>query len=301
MIDSVHHMNTKWATQQIRLLIGGLSVAIVGDATLRRATELNSLQPFRDDTSIGAPQLVIQLDCPLPKIHCQWLTKFDIVDGNSICRFGKDDNDCYHYTIDDNVRLRYDPRLPNKIQVTPITDLAHLSFSLWLAYALLALPFGRMPIHSSAIVCDGYAVMCLGESGTGKSTHTHLWLRNIPNTKLLNDDSPILAVSDDKIVLYGSPWSGKSPCYLQASAPVAALIRIEQQPRNTIRRLPIIEAFTALQPSCPPSLATDEKLLDHIVSLISMILKQIPVFRLGCLPNDDAAQLCHDTIFSNKQ
>lgn len=294
-------MDSQWPTQQIPLSIGGLRIALVGNETLSRAAQLQSLYPFRDNCTSEMPELIIRLDCPLPAVHCKWLTKFDIVDGNSICQFGKDNDGCYHYTIDEDIKLRYDPRQPNEIHITPVADLAHLSFSLWLAYALLALPYGRMPIHSSAIVCDGEAVMCLGESGTGKSTHTRLWLHNIPNTKLLNDDSPILAVSEDQITLYGSPWSGKTPCYLQESAPVTAMIRIEQQPRNVIRRLPIIEAFTALQPSCPPSLATDERLLDQIVSLISKTLKQIPIFRLGCLPDAAAAKLSHDAIFSDRK
>ncbi len=293
-------MDCQPTAPHVRLLIGDLCVTLVGNATLCRAAALPGLRPFLTNTPCGKPTLEVRLDQALPMVHCQWLTTFNIVDGNTICRFGRDAEGCYHYSIGDNVRLYYNPHHPNEIDITPITDLSQLSFSLWLAYALLALPYGRMPIHSSAIEYAGHALLCLGESGTGKSTHTRLWIDHIAGSQLLNDDSPILAVSEDEVRLFGSPWSGKTPCYRQASAPVAAIVRLEQKPNNDIRRLPTLEAFAALQPSCPPSLSHDEQLLDHIVELISTIIRRTPIFRLGCRPDTEAAQLCHNAIFGQQ-
>ena len=53
-----------------------------------------------------------------------------------------------------------------------------------------------LAIHSSCIVYRDKAVLFLGESGTGKSTHTRLWRENIPEAVLLNDDSPMIRVED---------------------------------------------------------------------------------------------------------
>ena len=97
-----------------------------------------------------------------------------------------------------------------------------LRFACWIAYGVAATPLGTVAIHTSTICCQGKAVFFLGESGTGKSTHTRLWRENIEGAVLLNDDSPILRIIDGKPWVYGSPWSGKTPCYKNESYPLAA-------------------------------------------------------------------------------
>lgn len=78
---------------------------------------------------------------------------------------------------------------------------------------------------------------------------------------------------------------------------MAAIVRLEQRPENAIRRLPVLEAFGALQPSCPPALAHSEVMIDRIVGLISDVLLRVPVYRLRCLPDRDAAMLSFRTVF----
>ena len=73
-------------------------------------------------------------------------------------------------------------------------------FALWVGYGLMTLPYQTVAIHSSCIVREGKAVLFLGESGTGKSTHTRLWREHIPGAVLLNDDSPMIRVEE---VRYG--------------------------------------------------------------------------------------------------
>lgn len=292
-------MHTTQSLTEQHYLIGGLAVNIVGGASLQRIALLPEMRPFIIGDIGDRPCLTMHLDVALPPATCPWLTHFDIADGSSMCRFGRDADGCYHYVIDDRVHLYYDPRHPDELSCTAVSNLTLLYYVIWLAYSLMALRHGRMPIHSSAVVCKGRAVMCLGESGTGKSTHTRLWLDHIPGTHLLNDDSPILAINDEEILLYGSPWSGKTPCYRQECVPVAAMVRIEQKPSNSIQRLHVIEAFTALQPSCPPSLATDERLMDLIVANISRVLRHTPIYRLGCRPDAEAARLCYENTMGD--
>jgi ABC-type oligopeptide transport system ATPase subunit len=152
-------------------------------------------------------------------------------------------------------------------------------------------------VHSSTIVHQGKAVLFLGESGTGKSTHTRLWLKSIPDAHLLNDDSPVLAMENGEAVVYGSPWSGKTHCYHQLRFPLAGVVRLSQAPYNSIRRLSVVESFSALHPSCPPALAQDDMFQDLMVDMLSDVLSVVPVFHLECLPDEDAAWTSHDAIF----
>ena len=180
-----------------------------------------------------------------------------------------------------------------------VPDPDHLRFALWMGMAFAVIPGMAAPVHASVIIHQGQAVVFLGESGTGKSTHTRLWLHNISGCSLLNDDSPILRFHQPEkaIYIYGSPWSGKGRAYHAEGYPVAAIVRLEQAPANKTHRLNIIKSFAALYPSFPPAYLRDEWLQEAICALISEVLKRVPVFRLECLPDVSAAILIHKKIF----
>ena len=170
-------------------------------------------------------------------------------------------------------------------------------FALWIAYGVVTLPFQTVAIHTSVIQYKGRTVLFLGESGTGKSTHTRLWRENIKEAVLLNDDSPILRIVDGKPWMFGSPWSGKTPCYKNESYPLAACVRLSQAPYNKIHRLNIPQGYAAIHPSCPPDFAYDDKLYDCISDTLSEVLGQVPMYHLECLPDSDAARLSCKTVF----
>lgn len=172
-----------------------------------------------------------------------------------------------------------------------------LKFGCWLAFSIATLPYQTIPFHSSTILYNNSAVLFLGESGTGKSTHTRLWRENIENATMLNDDSPILRIENGKILAYGSPWSGKMHCYLKSAYPVAACVRLSQAPHNKIKRLSIHRAFAALHPSCPPEFAYDDALYDYVSEFLSQLLLKVPVYHLEALPDAAAALLSFETIF----
>lgn len=176
-------------------------------------------------------------------------------------------------------------------------NLRLLRFACWIAYGVATAPFKTVAIHTSTIVCQSKAILFLGESGTGKSTHTRLWRENIQGAVLLNDDSPILRIIDGEPWIYGSPWSGKTPCYKNESYPLAACVRLSQAPYNQIKRLSVVQGYGALHPSCPPDFAYSDELYDYISDTLSSLLSAVPVYHLACLPDADAAHLSHDTIF----
>lgn len=170
-------------------------------------------------------------------------------------------------------------------------------FALWVGLGLMVAPFHTVAIHSSCIVYRNKAVLFLGESGTGKSTHTRLWQENIKEAFLLNDDSPFLRVEEGKIWAYGSPWSGKTPCYKPERYELKGCVRLSQAPYNRIEKLPILQAYGAIHPSCPPAFAYDGELYDHISCFISQLLSTVPCYHLACLPDREASLLSFKTIF----
>lgn len=175
-----------------------------------------------------------------------------------------------------------------------------MRFGLWIMFGIAISP-EAIAIHSSTIECEGRAVLFLGESGTGKSTHTRLWQEHIPGARLLNDDSPIIRMYQGQATAFGSPWSGKTPCYRNISRPIAGIVRLSQAPANEITRLSILRAVGSLLPSCPPAFAYDSDLQDRICRTLSDILTQAPVWHLACLPDKAAAELSYATVLEGKQ
>ena len=172
-----------------------------------------------------------------------------------------------------------------------------IRFALWVGFGLMMLKHDTLAIHSSCIVYKDKAVLFLGESGTGKSTHTRLWREHIEGAMLLNDDSPMIRVEDGKVWAYGSAWSGKTPCYKNERYELKACVRLSQAPYNKIQKLPVLQAYGAIHPSCAPEFAYDETLYDEVSRIIGKILSVVPFYHLACLPDKEAALLSCNTIF----
>lgn len=253
-----------------------------------------------------APVLVLNCSKPVPPAGPGYreLDTFDFPDAVAVCRFGRDaQGHRFSMHLDSGEVVTFTRTFGAAEVVSNITP-AHnpslLRFGLWMMFGLAVNPFGSVAVHSSVIRTAAGAVLFLGESGTGKSTHTRLWREHIPGATLLNDDSPILRIKDGIPTVYGSPWSGKTPCYKAASSPVRGIVRLSQAPHNRIRRLPAIAALGALLPSCPPAFAFDAELQDHICATLSALIAEIPVYHLECLPDAAAAELSCKTVFAPK-
>ena len=185
----------------------------------------------------------------------------------------------------------------NEVQMKGNWSIRLYRFAMWVGLGMMMLPNNTVAIHSSCIVCGNQAVLFLGESGTGKSTHTRLWRENIKGAFLLNDDSPIIRVENGKVWAYGSPWSGKTPCYKQERYELKACVRLSQAPFNRMQKLSVLQSYGAIHPSCPPEFAYDAKLYDYVSNFIDQLLSNVPFYHLACLPNEEAALLSCRTIF----
>lgn len=170
-----------------------------------------------------------------------------------------------------------------------------LSNAVMLLYTFCTTPLDTLMVHASVVVHDGAAYMFLGRSGTGKSTHSRLWLEHIADTYLLNDDNPVVRMVDGHVYIYGTPWSGKTPCYKNEFHPLKGVVRLSQAPYNKMTRFAPLHAFASLMPACScmrwdsPSVAALHKTVEKVIGAV-------PGYGLECLPDKEAADLCHSTI-----
>ena len=180
--------------------------------------------------------------------------------------------------------------------------------ALMLLFAFRTAPMMTLEMHAAVVVrgsledaLTGYreeakgdearGYLFLGHSGTGKSTHARQWLAAFDDAWLLNDDNPILRVMEDgEVRVYGSPWSGKTPCYKNAYARVGGIVKLSQAPHNKIRTISLPEAY-AYMLSSASGLKMDRHMADCMYESIKHVITHVKCYHLDCLPNTEAAEV----------
>lgn len=151
-------------------------------------------------------------------------------------------------------------------------------------------------LHASAVVLDGNAYLFSAPSGTGKSTHTSLWLNTfgVDKAHILNDDKPAIRKIGSRYYAFGTPWSGKSSLNVNESVPLQSIAFIERSDHDWIRSMQTSEALFYLMSNivCKKTLDNFEKLIPLIDGLIS----EVALFHMGCTMSEDAVKLAYNTM-----
>ncbi len=174
-----------------------------------------------------------------------------------------------------------------------------LTNALILCYISYGMEHSTLLLHASAVIYEGKAYLFLGKSGTGKSTHSRMWLSAFEGSELLNDDHPIVRIEGGKATAYGSPWSGKTPCYRNLSAPLGAIVRISRAQENHLETLSPLKSFASITTSCSGA-QWSRKLMDDKVRSLEQLTQSTKCFTMHCLPNTEAAEVCHAQIKASK-
>lgn len=136
-------------------------------------------------------------------------------------------------------------------------------------------------LHSSAVVVDGYAYLFSADSGTGKSTHTGLWLEYFGDKAyILNDDKPALRIEDGKVFAYGTPWSGKTDLNRNKKVPVAGICFIERAETNSIRKAETFDAFGRFYTQTVRPY--EENIMGMFMDTVNEIFNAVPIYIMGC-------------------
>ncbi|MBP7768199.1 MAG: hypothetical protein KA067_03890 [Prevotella sp.] len=170
-----------------------------------------------------------------------------------------------------------------------------LNNALMQVFSFSACRHATLLLHASLVRQNGYGYAFIAKSGTGKSTQVSNWLRYLPGCDLMNDDNPIVRFIDGEPYIYGSPWSGKTPCYRNVKARLGAITRIDRAPSNSIEKLNPVDAFASMLPSCS-AMKWDSDIFNHICNTITRIVETTGIYTLHCLPDKEAAILCNQTI-----
>lgn len=180
--------------------------------------------------------------------------------------------------------------------VKPSQALFALNNAMMLMFAFSTAAYGTLEMHASVIQNSGKAYLFLAKSGTGKSTHSRMWLENIEGSTLLNDDNPIVRVlPDGQIRVYGSPWSGKTPCYVNEDYPIGAFVQIRRAAENRAIPQNVVASYAMIYTSSS-GIKFDRTMADQLNDTIAKVVSASRAFILECRPDAEAAKVCYEAV-----
>ena len=168
------------------------------------------------------------------------------------------------------------------------STLFQVNTSLMIQYTFATAGLSTLLLHASVTRYQGVANLFFGVS--------RLWHAFVPESDLMNDDNPVIRFEGERCIVYGSPWSGKTLCYRNVVAPVNALVRLEQYPKNVIERLQPLQAYASVI-AAVSTIRWNHDVMSLLVPTIERVAMNVPCFRLQCRPDEEAVQVCKNAIY----
>lgn len=154
------------------------------------------------------------------------------------------------------------------------------------------LDYDTLLFHGSAVAVDGAGYLFTAKSGTGKSTHARLWRKCLGDRAVMvNDDKPLLKVTDSGVKVCGTPWDGKHRLSSNITVPLKTVCILYRAQKNRIERISRKEAWLMLlQQAYRPQNAGK---LERVMKLIDSISENALLYRLECNMENEAAVIAY--------
>lgn len=154
--------------------------------------------------------------------------------------------------------------------------------------------------HGSVIAVDGEGYLFTAKSGTGKSTHTRLWREYFgERAVMVNDDKPLLRITDSGVTVYGTPWDGKHRLSTNIAVPLKGICILTRNAKNHIEPVEPHAVYPLIVQQTNRSLSADG--MKHTLSLIDRMLHVVPVYRLCCNMDIEVARVAYEGMNRRKK
>ncbi len=159
------------------------------------------------------------------------------------------------------------------------------------------LEYNAWLMHGSAVAVGAEAFLFTAPSGTGKTTHSRLWLEHVPGAYVINGDKPLLRLRDGICEVCGTPWSGKEGLNRNSIVPLRAICFLSRGAENRIEGISFREAAPLLlQQSYRPR---DSLTMQKTMSLIRALGDCTRFYRLFCNMEPEAALVSWNGMRNN--
>ncbi len=154
-------------------------------------------------------------------------------------------------------------------------------------------------LHAACVEKDGFAVAFTGESGLGKSTRAKAWVEAL-DAQWISGDRPAVRLLENSAIACGAPWDGKEQICRNVQRPLLAVLDVRRSSRTYLRRLSPAQARRLLMRQCfLPMWDTDAAAM--AMENVRQLPWLVPVYRLFCGPDAQAARLSYDILFHHPE
>ena len=183
------------------------------------------------------------------------------------------------------------------IPIRHFTDEYLETLAVYRKIAQQMLSYDTILFHGSVIAVDGEGYLFTAKSGTGKSTHTGLWRETFGDRAVMvNDDKPLLQITKEGVIAYGTPWDGKHRLSSNTSVPLKGICILERSARNYIVRLDSKEQLRTAYPMMVQQTHKSSNPTSALktMELIDRLTEAVPIYRLSCNMESEAAKVAYE-------
>ena len=183
-----------------------------------------------------------------------------------------------------------------QIEGIPVVDYPDSYLETLAVYRKIAtemLEFDTFLMHGAVVAVGDKAWLFTAPSGTGKTTHINLWLKNIPGSYVVNGDKPLIHIGD-VCTVYGTPWAGKEGMNHNVGVKLCGIVFLNRGIENHIEQVPMKQVLPVLiQQSFRPC---EKSGLEKTLAILCRLGRKIPMYNLYCNMNPDAALIAFDHL-----
>lgn len=220
-------------------------------------------------------------------------------------RFIYFENNCEHIVVKDEshkieMMVSYDLEYKN-IDLYLRKDMNNIEEKEYVFSGIMFMDFalskGYLSIHASGIDYQGEGILFSAPSKTGKSTHARYWLETESDSYIFNDDKPLIKI-EDNIVVYGTPWCGKTLINRNVKLPLKTIVFLSQGKENTIKELSNQEKLVYLMRNI--NRPRQKHLWDKSIEILNHLIT-IPMYHAHVTNHIDSVSVVQNKINGVKQ
>lgn len=143
--------------------------------------------------------------------------------------------------------------------------------------------------HGAAVTIGDKGYIFAAPSGTGKTTHISLLLKNYPeDVSIVNGDKPIIRKIGGEWRVCSTPWAGKEGWKTNTTAKLCGIVLVARAQENSIEKIFPEEFFDDVirQVYMPLDVGARMATFD----LIDEMSREVDFYRLECNISDEAAK-----------
>ena len=154
--------------------------------------------------------------------------------------------------------------------------------------------------HGSSFAVNGKGFVLTAKSGVGKSTHARFLKDAIgEGFTYINDDKPLIKVSENNVEIYSNPWNGKERRGNNISAPLRAIIFLNRGKENSFRKINNNEE-TYIKLLSQIYFPKDKSKLESTLKVADLLLKNINFYEINVTKELESAKMTYKEIIQNE-